>query len=96
MDKFQIILTILVSVCSLGAMIVSPLFKQLFQFKQMQAQFDEYCQLIKELNKMAYDDKTIELLILDHIIDGNHIEKIKETRNLLIKMTMEGKSNEIK
>ena len=96
MDKFYIILTILVSICTLATMLLSPMFKQFYQFKQMQSQIDEYCQLIKELNKMAYDDKAIELLILNHIIDGNHIEKIKETRNLLIKMTMEDKSNEIK
>lgn len=89
MEEFSTGISILVGVIAICTAIFVPLFKLNHDYKHNKEFLANDFEALQQLKEMANDDKMILLMILNHIIDGNNIEKIKETRNSLIKMITE-------
>ena len=84
-DKLALILGIGLTVLNIGVLIFKPLFQTFVEWKNRGRKIQNDYQSIKDLEEMSREDKMFILLILNHIIDGNHIEQIKKTREELIK-----------
>lgn len=84
-DKLALILGIGLTALNIGILIFKPLFQTFVEWKNRGRKIQNDYQSIRDLEEMSREDKMFILLILNHIIDGNHIEQIKKTREELIK-----------
>ena len=84
-DKLALILGICLTALNIGVLVVKPLLQTFTEWKTRGRKIQNDYQSIKDLEEMSREDKMFILLILNHIIDGNNIEKLKETRKELIK-----------
>lgn len=85
MDFFLILISSALTLLNIGILIFKPLFQTFVEWKNRGRKIQNDYQSIKDLEEMSREDKVFILLILNHIIDGNNIEKLKETRKELIK-----------
>lgn len=84
MEKLSIIVGIGLTVLNIGVMIVKPFMRTFNEWNIRGRKIRNDYRSIKDLEEMSREDKMFILLILNHIIDGNNIEKLKETRKELI------------
>ena len=85
MDFFLILISSVLTLLNIGILIFKPLFQTFVEWKTRGRKIQNDYQSIKDLEEMSREDKMFILLILNHLIDGNHIEQIKKTREELIK-----------
>ena len=85
MDFFLILISSALTLLNIGILIFKPLFQTFVEWKNRGQKIQNDYKSIKDLEEMSREDKMFILLILNHIIDGNHIEQIKKTREELIK-----------
>lgn len=85
MDFFLILISSALTLLNIGILIFKPLFQTFDEWKNRGRKIQNDYKSIKDLEEMSREDKMFILLILNHIIDGNHIEQIKKTRDELIK-----------
>lgn len=96
-DKLALILGIGLTILNIGVLIVKPLLQTFTEWKSRGRKIQNDYHSIKDLEEMSRENKMFILLILNHIIDGNNIEKLKETRKDLIEKIpnqLGGKKNE--
>lgn len=85
MDFFLILTSSALTLLNIGILIFKPLFQTFVEWKNRGQKIQNDYKSIKDLEEMSREDKMFILLILNHLIDGNHIEQIKKTREELIK-----------
>ena len=85
MDFFLVLISSALTLLNIGILIFKPLFQTFVEWKNRGRKIQNDYKSIKDLEEMSREDKMFILLILNHIIDGNHIEQIKKTREELIK-----------
>lgn len=85
MDFFLILASSALTLLNIGILIFKPLFQTFVEWKNRGQKIQNDYKSIKDLEEMSREDKMFILLILNHLIDGNHIEQIKKTREELIK-----------
>lgn len=84
MDFFLILISSALTLLNIGILIFKPLFQTFVEWKNRGRKIQNDYKSIKDLEEMSREDKMFILLILNHIIDGNHIDQIKKTRDELI------------
>ena len=84
MERISIIVGIGLTILNIGVILVKPVMKTFNEWNSRGRKIRNDDQSIKDLEEMSREDKMFILLILNHIIDGNNIEKLKETRKVLI------------
>lgn len=84
MENFSIFIGVGLTLLNIIVLVGKPFYNTFIEWHNRGRKIKYDYQSIQYLEEMSREDKMFILLILNHIIDGNNIEKLKETRKELI------------